>query len=191
MTPAAMDALRAVVAEMRAAAKRTYGLSQLTAWADRLDALATPPTSDALTKAVEAAPLMLRQFARWLRDESVPVSECYKPDEIEAAAASIAAVRALGVRGSEQAMRDWLVDNGWTPPAVVAAGAPLFSEQRGVDEAIPEEAFDSYAVYKALSKQATQRTGPENVADTLDALVLLIRKRMFVTAALKEQAHDR
>jgi hypothetical protein len=40
---------------------------------------------------------------------------------------------------------------------------------------IPHVLFDGYAVYSALSEQAKTRTGHENVADTLDAVVCILR----------------
>lgn len=40
----------------------------------------------------------------------------------------------------------------------------------------PPEIYDAYAVYQSLSDKARQRTGPENVSDTLDALNQLIKE---------------
>jgi len=42
-------------------------------------------------------------------------------------------------------------------------------------ERIPAVLFDGYAVFKALSKDATRRTSTENVSDVLDAVVRLLR----------------
>lgn len=40
---------------------------------------------------------------------------------------------------------------------------------------LPEILFDGYAVYQALDIKAKQRTSPENVSDTLDAIVRIMR----------------
>lgn len=60
-------------------------------------------------------------------------------------------------------------------PVQVAA----WNTRRQADAAVPEipaELFDGFAVYKALSKKAMQRTGAENVSDVLDALVALMKR---------------
>jgi hypothetical protein len=54
---------------------------------------------------------------------------------------------------------------------IPAAAAKLLETR---DE-IPHVLFDGYAVYSALSEQAKTRTGHENVADTLDAVVCILR----------------
>lgn len=48
------------------------------------------------------------------------------------------------------------------------------NDPAGVKE-LPAALFDGYAVYQALSERAKARTSPENVADTLDALVKVMR----------------
>jgi hypothetical protein len=40
---------------------------------------------------------------------------------------------------------------------------------------VPDVLFDGHAVYKALAEGRAARTGPENVSDTLDAVVRLLR----------------
>lgn len=51
-------------------------------------------------------------------------------------------------------------------PKSVASGA----------QGVPDVLFDGYAVVQELSEQAKARTSPENVSDTLDAAVRLIRR---------------
>jgi hypothetical protein len=42
---------------------------------------------------------------------------------------------------------------------------------------VPDVLFDGFAVYSALDEKAKSRTSPENVSDTLDAIVRILRAR--------------
>ena len=46
----------------------------------------------------------------------------------------------------------------------------------GSAEHIPEVLYDGYAVYSELTEYAQRRTSPENVSDTLDAIVRLLKQ---------------
>lgn len=50
-----------------------------------------------------------------------------------------------------------------------------FTAQQGESGVMPEELFDGYSIYCALTNKATSRTSPENVSDVLDAVVPMIR----------------
>ena len=45
---------------------------------------------------------------------------------------------------------------------------------------IPEALFDGFAVYQMLDDRAKHRTSPENVSDTLDAVVKLLRSSAYI-----------
>lgn len=59
---------------------------------------------------------------------------------------------------------------GWTHKVT-----PLCACASATTSAIPEQLFDSFAVYQAVGEKAKARTSPENVGDVLDAVVKLIR----------------
>lgn len=42
--------------------------------------------------------------------------------------------------------------------------------KKGVSDVLPDWAFDEDAIFSHLSDKAKQRTGPENVSDTIDAI---------------------
>lgn len=46
-----------------------------------------------------------------------------------------------------------------------------------IAEAIPDVLYDGYTVYKAVKHTRPERTTPENVSDTLDAVVRLLKER--------------
>lgn len=59
-------------------------------------------------------------------------------------------------------------------------GDELFREMRAVAaqttlERLPPILFDGFSVLQALTPEARRRTGPENVSDTLDAVVRIVR----------------
>lgn len=53
-------------------------------------------------------------------------------------------------------------------------------------EGIPRELFDGFAVFEELRtvESAAGRTSAENVSDTLDAVVRLLRKRAAIAKAV-------
>ncbi len=63
--------------------------------------------------------------------------------------------------------------------AQLPASAPSVS----VDEELPVELFEGFAVFEAMSGNAKRRTSPENVSDVLDALASLMRQRAEASKA--------
>lgn len=60
--------------------------------------------------------------------------------------------------------------------------------------AIPDVLFDGFAVYQVMDDRVKARTSPENVSDTLDAVVKLMRSPAYIFASpqpTKETQNDR
>jgi hypothetical protein len=102
----------------------------------------------------------------------------------------------IGELEAEPFILDYEADkhSGYTVPApkpdrpkswgCTKPGCSYFCDCGGIDDTpvsaqsageVPAVLFDGFAVYSALSEKAKGRTSPENVCDTLDAAVRLIR----------------
>lgn len=66
----------------------------------------------------------------------------------------------------------------FTPDEAVGILAAPADQWRRVEDGLPEVLFDGYSVFTALSDQAKTRTSAENVSDTLDAVVRLMRNAL-------------
>lgn len=53
---------------------------------------------------------------------------------------------------------------------------------------VPDVLFDGFAVYSALDEKAKARTSPENVSDTLDAVVRVLRAALAKGEGKETQA---